>query len=307
MEPPRSLLDQAGLTLTGRRLPTRNSASWVARHRAGLVILRRLDPRLSPPASSEIARDLAWLHGYLARLARTGFPAPHPVPAWDGTSWMLVDGAWWEAVSYLPGHAVGWNDAPPLPEVGALLARFHAASAAAPASTQRPISYPVDALDGSRLGPSWRRRLDQLAADLDRLPVLDVKCVVHGDFTTHNVLANGRPPHPCGVIDFALAHVDNPWADIGYALWRSGRPHQDAIDWDPDRIIRFVAGYRRISDLPPDAATAIPIYMTARGLQQAVRARTLSMPIPGHLHARLEWLSTHRTILTEHILRTLDR
>ncbi len=31
------------------------------------------------------------------------------------------------------------------------------------------------------------------------------------------------------MIDFALAHAETPLADIGYGLWRSGRPRKTAI------------------------------------------------------------------------------
>jgi Ser/Thr protein kinase RdoA (MazF antagonist) len=280
----------------------------VVRHATGLAVLRRLDPQLSPPAAEEVGNDLAWLHGYLARLAAAGFPAPCPVMAWEGTSWTISGGAWWELVSYLPGRAVGWEREPPLQEVGAMLARFHAASTRAKAISQRPIAFPVGAFDGSGLDRGWRRRLDQLAVDLDGLLVPDGRRqVIHGDLTAHNVLANGRPSHPCAVIDFGLAHQEDLWADIGYGLWRSGRPHQVAVGLDRDRVGQFVYGYQTVSRLPLGAATAIPVYARARGLQQAVKACRQHVPIPGQLEARVDWLTTHRTVLTEHIVKTLDQ
>lgn len=54
--------------------------------------------------------------------------------------------------------------------------------------------------------------------------------MIHGDFTNDNVIASGNLPAATGVIDFALAHIENPLAGIGYALWRSGRPAEHATD-----------------------------------------------------------------------------
>jgi len=55
---------------------------------------------------------VTWLHGFLARLAVTGFPAPPSVAVFGGLSWTADSGALWEIVSYLPGHTVGWDEAP---------------------------------------------------------------------------------------------------------------------------------------------------------------------------------------------------
>jgi len=49
------------------------------------------------------------------------------------------------------------------------------------------------------------------------------RLVIHGGFTVDNVIASGNPASAAGVIDFALAYIDAPMADIGFGLWRSGR------------------------------------------------------------------------------------
>lgn len=87
------MLAGAGLVDIGRRLPAREATSWLVRHESGLALLRRLDPALFPPDSLVVRDDLAWLHGYLDRLAATGFPSPHPVAALDGASWLCQDDA----------------------------------------------------------------------------------------------------------------------------------------------------------------------------------------------------------------------
>jgi aminoglycoside phosphotransferase (APT) family kinase protein len=91
-----------------------------------------------------------------------------------------------------------------------------------------------------------RQLAHQLARDLRDTAVLaGEQIVIHGDFTSHNVLAAGTPPRATGVIDFALAHAETPLADIGYGLWRSGRPYQAADHLDLSRVQNFVRGHRR--------------------------------------------------------------
>jgi hypothetical protein len=71
---------------------------------------------------------------------------------------------------------------------------------------------------------------EDLARDLaDAGGVASPPVVVHGDFTSHNVLADGTPPRLTGVIDFAGAHVETPVADIGYG--RSSVPSGTVAAW----------------------------------------------------------------------------
>jgi len=79
------------------------------------------------------------------------------------------------------------------------------------------------------------------------------RLVIHGDFTAHNVLATGQPPTATGAIDFTLAHVEATLTDVGFALRRAGRPGQDAIGWDLNRIRALLTGYSRIQPLDPTA------------------------------------------------------
>lgn len=124
--------------------------------------------------------------------------------------------------------------------------------------------------------PERAAAIRQLAAQLAR--VLDdtghlarERMVIHGDYTNDNVIARGTPPMASGVIDFALAHVETPLADIGYGLWRSGRPHELAGYLDPSRVRRFLRGYARVVRLTPDQASVIPLYVWGRGLQMIAK------------------------------------
>jgi hypothetical protein len=103
------------------------------------------------------------------------------------------------------------------------------------------------------LGALIRQLAAQLASDLDDNGHLArERTVIHGDFTNDNVIARGTPPEASGVIDFAVAHVETPLADIGYGLWRSGRPYEQAGYLDLPRLRRFLRGYASIVRLTPD-------------------------------------------------------
>lgn len=187
---------------------------------------------------AQVTGDVTWLHVFLAGLAGSGFPSPMPLPAFGGRSWTAADGMLWELTSFLPGHLVGWADQPPMEEIGALLGRYHATASRIRVTGQRPGALPLASVPGillsrhlpaARLSPQRAVIIRQLAGQLARDLTgtghgRRARLVIHGDFTSQNVIADGAPPRVVGVIDFALAHAETPLADIAYGLWRSGRP-----------------------------------------------------------------------------------
>lgn len=152
---------------------------------------------------------------------------------------MTHQGFAWEVLTYLPGVALGWQARPTMHEVGALLARFHKASAdLSTALGQRPSAVPlsqlaagvdlrvIDAsLPNSAARTLIRRHLEDASADLAGFdhPHLGAG-VVHRDFTTLNLLVGGRPPQITGILDFNNAYFETLFADIGFGLWQAGRP-----------------------------------------------------------------------------------
>ena len=249
-----------------------------------------------------MTEDTRWLHGFLTRLAETGFPAPRPVPCFGGMSWTAHDEVLWEIVSYVPGHAVGWQAAPSMEEIGALLGRYHAAARLLDLTSQRPTALPLSEVPAALLShklenvPSSRasviRQLAwQLARDLDDVGhVVTDRVVIHGDFTNDNVIADGTAPVATGVIDFALAHVETPFADIGYGLWRSGRPYEQADHLDLQRVRRFVRGYASAVRMSPEQAAVVPMYLRGRGLQMIAKRVRAGRNETGML-AQVQWLT----------------
>jgi homoserine kinase type II len=266
-------------------LAAREACLWLVEYEGTLALLRRFDPFVYSPDRRSVVERVAWVHDVLNRLADLGFPNPRPIQAFDGRSWTIAFGAVWEIVSFLEGEVVGWADEPPIEDIGSVLATYHDAARQLIVDRQAPMAVPLvevpDILLSPQVQTAWgdrnevvvvRSLAEQLAADLDEMgDVSSRRLVIHGDFTFHNVLADGAPPKPCGVIDFWLAHLDLPIADIAYGLWRSGRPSQTARCLDLGRVHRFIRGYTAVSALSDEEAGAIPVYLRGRGLQMLAK------------------------------------
>lgn len=303
MDPPSGLSSRFGLRVVRRMPPARESMAWQVWCQSGQGVLRRLDPDRFPPAHDQTCASLEWLHRFLARLATRGVCAPEPIGAFDGASWICRDGAIWELVSYLPGRIIGWSRRPSLVGVGVLLARYHQAVGDIDPGGQRPLAFPVASLHQGKTSGLVRGWVDDLGEDLDRIGHDQApQLVIHGDFTCHNVLVpNTGPRMPTGVIDFALAYREAQLADLGFGLWRSGRPCQDAIGLDSTRVDDFVTGYTRVQALASPAAEAISVYIRARGVQQAVKAESRGARLHPLLAERIVWLHDHQAQVRDSI------
>jgi Ser/Thr protein kinase RdoA (MazF antagonist) len=281
----------------------REGRAWLVDWRGTRGVLRSLRVSADPAGRCRLGEELAWLHSFLDWLAATGFPAPKPLRAFGNGSWTVAEGALWELVSFLPGRVVGWADQPAMEEVGALLGRYHETVRHAGAISQRPGALPMadvpavlrlPRLRAAHIGPGCATQICELAEDLAR-DLADIAglagppVVVHGDFTNHNVLADGSPPRLTGVIDFAGAHVEGPVADIGYGLWRSGRPYQEADHLDLSRVRRFLRGYAGAVHVSADQARLIPVYLYGRGLQMIAKRIRAGRAETGML-AEVRWL-----------------
>lgn len=301
---PAGLLKQAGLVAL-ERLPARQAGMWLVDWNGTLGVLRRLDPPPGWAADADLAADAGWVHGFLCQLAGDDFAAPRPLPVFGQRSWTVTGRGAWEVVSFIAGEVVGSGSREPMDAVGALLARYHGAACRVRMADQRPVALPLVQVPAvlASAGPGTaggseqlhlvRGLAGELAADLDRfgrgrLPRL----VIHGDFTNHNVIAAGQPPRPWGVIDFTLAHLESPLADIGYGLWRSGRPGQDADHLDLSRVQNFVRGYASTARLTPGQAQMIPLYLRGRGLQMIAKRVRAGRPETGML-AQVQWLTAN--------------
>jgi Ser/Thr protein kinase RdoA (MazF antagonist) len=308
--PPAEFLRDAGLVALPGRIRPREGRAWLVDWQGVRAVLRCVVLPAPGATTTTSTADVAWLHAFLARMADLGFCSPRPLPCFSGRSWTITGDVLWEIVSYLPGQAVGWAAQPAMEEIGALLARYHAAARRITVSGQRPgalaladvppilLSRQLDAvhLAADRV-TAIRREAERLAHDLDQAGHLTgERVVIHGDFTNDNVIADGTPPRTVGVIDFALAHAETPIADIGYGLWRSGRPHEYADHLDLARIARFLRGYATVVPVSADEARVIPVYIRGRGLQMIAKRIRAGRAETGML-AQVQWLTANATIV----------
>jgi homoserine kinase type II len=306
---PPGILEDAGIALAPTDIQPREGSIFTARWNGIEAILRSL-PAPAGTTAGDHAESVAWLHWYLVRLVALGFPAPRPLPAFDGESWMSHDGMLWELVSFLPGESVGWSARPAMEQIGEFLGRYHVGAGQIDVPTQRPGALPLADVPRVLLEADFgvtgihqdhadriRRLAEQLARDLSRNEALTRRrLVIHGDFTNDNVIASGVAPRPTGVIDFALAHLEVPLADVGYALWRSGRPDEHADRVDLVRARQYVRGYARIMPLSAAQAHAIPVYMMGRGLQMIAKRVRTGRPDIGMLD-QVRWLSANAAVI----------
>jgi Ser/Thr protein kinase RdoA (MazF antagonist) len=306
---PPSVLKDAGIRLTPMGIRPREGTIFSADWNGVRAILRSL-PTPAGMSAADQAGSVEWLHAHLTRLTSLGFPAPQPLPAFDGKSWMSHDATLWELVSFLPGEAVGWSAQPAMEQIGEFLGRYHVAARQVDDTTQRPGALPLSEVPRVLLETDFgllrippdragriRRLAEQLARDLRRSDALTCnRLVIHGDFTNDNVIASGVPPRPTGVIDFALAHLETPLADVGYALWRSGRPHEYASRLDLARARRYMRGYAGTVPVSAAQAHAIPAYLLGRGLQMIAKRVRTGRPEIGMLK-EVQWLSANGPVV----------
>jgi hypothetical protein len=125
---PEHLMRDAGLDVTAVAVPVREGRAWLANWRGVRGVLRGRSVSASAADPVGMVEDVAWLHSFLAAFAGSAFPAPRPLPAFGGRSWALDGGQLWELVSFKPGREIGWRSEPSMGQIGALLARYHAAA-----------------------------------------------------------------------------------------------------------------------------------------------------------------------------------
>jgi aminoglycoside phosphotransferase (APT) family kinase protein len=210
------------------------------------VIVRRPPPGPLPPRAHDVLRE----HRILAALAPDGtVPVPRPIAACDDPA---VIGAPFFVMEALPGDAIRFELPPAL--------------AAAPPETRYALGIQVvDALAALHsvepaavglgdLGPPsgyvprqikrWRGQLDlarvrpvpdlEWAADWlaqHQPPEPAQARIVHGDYRLDNVIvALAPPPRLLGIVDWELATLGDPLADLGWllAFWRE--PGDDPPD-----------------------------------------------------------------------------
>lgn len=248
-----------------------------------------------------------------------GFPAPEPISAFPEGSLAEIDGALWGLVSYMSGRPLLWKAEPDLRHVGTFLASYHEAVGSIRMPSNRPSALPVARLDRQMIDGRFELALggqdgvERFEQELGRLSrdLADIghhestPLIIHGDPTTDNVIVEGSPSRIKALIDFDKAYQEAPLADVGFGLFRSGRPEPNELGLDPKRVAAMVAGYCHARHLGPSVARDAVVYMRARGLQLIVRwIRRGVRDCRGTL-SRVGWLVQHERDLVNAIIEAL--
>lgn len=300
--PPPEVLAAAGLSDQALEAVGNGARVWVATTPNGKVVLRRCSP----------GGHSSWLRDVLTVL-NARLPVPKPMPLFDSRCSFEHPTGTWEALSFLAGREIGFNDQPSLQAVGAFLASFHQGSvettgAVGPRPSGARLTDLGHVVDWDRAVTTMgspdavgrlRGLLDAFIADLAEVGYANLEtCVVHGDPTTFNVLADGEPLHPSGLIDFELADVEAPVADVAFCLWRSGRPAQHVRELDYARVRALVTGYHSQWPLTDAELAAIPVCLRGRGLQMLAKRTGLGVADDSPLEELL-WIDAHQDHLLE--------
>lgn len=252
--------------------------------------------RLHRPGYQSRAAILSEL-GWTTRLAEAGFPVPRPLRAGDGAPVAEAGGRLASCVSWLEGSPVGSSgealagspaaQAQVYRELGALIARLHAATDAAglPEGFERPAwdaagllgddplwgrfwENPAFSAEEARLIQTVRQRARD---DLTRLRAEGADYgAIHADVMRENVLIHGDG---LALIDFD----DSGWGfrmyDLGTALVQSLEEPNLALLADA-----LVAGYRTRRALSDADAQRLPLFVLLRCLASAGWIMTRSAP-----------------------------
>jgi aminoglycoside phosphotransferase (APT) family kinase protein len=208
------------------------------------VILRRPPPGPLPPKAHDVLRE----YRVMRALAGSNIPVPRTLGASDAPS---VLGPPFFLTEALPGDAlryvlpVALKDEPDAP----LWIADQVVDALAALHTVDPASVELDTLSRptgyiARQVKLWKGQLDYARVrpvpDLDWVsswleshlpPEVERSRVVHGDYKLDNAIFSlGYPPRLLGVVDWEMAALGDPLADLGWllAFWcENGAPPRE--------------------------------------------------------------------------------
>lgn len=274
LEPLEAFLDAAGLG-SGPIEPTaigdgHSNVTYLLRRGEGRLVLRRPPRGPLPPSAHDVLREAR----LLAALHPLGFRAPGVLATCEDEG---VIGAPFYVMPFVEGHvltgelpaALAGEQSPQriADELVDCLVELHAVDVegAGLADFGRADGYLERQIKrfGGLLELNATRplpELEQVARWLaDNLPESPKATVVHGDYRLGNVMYAPSEPRLVAVLDWEMATIGDPLADVGYmtAMW--------AEAGDPYNAVGDLSAVTRLPGLPPRAALG-ERYAAATGL-----------------------------------------
>ncbi|SEG86613.1 Predicted kinase, aminoglycoside phosphotransferase (APT) family [Thermomonospora echinospora] len=216
----------------------------------GRPLILRLDPPGRPDAPA-MAREA----GLLMAAAAAGVPVPALVDHGDalrGTPYLIMERLAGETIPRRLLRDERFAAVRPAlaRELGGILARLHALRPdAVPGLPDGDPLEELAALYESFAEPRPAVELALRWLERNRPDASGGRTVVHGDFRNGNLMVDERGVR--GVLDWELAHVGDPWEDLGWLCvkaWRFGSP-EPVGGFGPRADL--LAGYAEAGGTPP--------------------------------------------------------
>lgn len=252
-------------------------------------VIRRRPPQFSGPSY------LRFDHELNRRLAAEGFPVAPYLPSRDGSTWVALDGAVFEATPYVPGAIEGRPNERQLRDLGRQVGRLHEIGARFSHPDKEgflredhpSILLPlIDELEQLAAGEPERTRFEELRATLlatnERLSARRDRdwTVIHGDLHPGNILFDGD--EVSALFDFDYTARGMAIRDIGDCLLLVAGDRNSSFDPDDiwslaqpcrlneERAVALLRGYAEIRELPADWED-LPLVLRSRWIQIRLR------------------------------------
>lgn len=193
----------------------------------GGYVLRRQPNGPIAPSAHAVDREFRMLRA----LEGSGCPAPRALALCTDRT---VDGVLFYVMELVEGRLF-WSGL--LPEVAAEERRALHLALAGTLAGLHAVDWRADLADLARPGRyverqvlRWRRQLEAASGPVDpglmpladallaSLPASEARCLIHGDYRIDNVLFDPAAPRAAAVIDWELATIGDPLADLTYYL-----------------------------------------------------------------------------------------
>jgi aminoglycoside phosphotransferase (APT) family kinase protein len=219
-----------------------SNATYLLRRGDARVVLRRPPRGPLPPSTHDVVREARVMQA----MERVGVPTPRVLAVCESP---IVLGAPFYVMEYVAGHVLGAELPQELDAAGAgeriafeavdALVQIHTADWRASGMAASRSARSADRYlerQVQRFSGLWKRNATRSVPAIDRvtqwlldnMPLTTRVAAVHGDFRLGNVMFDLEgPPRLIAVLDWEMATIGDPLADLGYLLATYARPDDE--------------------------------------------------------------------------------